>query len=159
MSSDATIAHVDTAVQQVLAYVSPNTGKKAALLCGNRVYNGHGGKYRDPETAQFPHVTLLKINVRSDDQVDVQENFDIEALCHARGRNRAAEAEALADFITQALLTWRESSNHAGHTRGRGYTRATLPPVEGADRMADVTTVRVTVGCSSFPKLVTAAVG
>lgn len=156
MSSESTIAHVDAAVLRVRSFQSPTTGKTAALLCKNAVFNSHGGKYRDPETAPHPFVVLAKINIRSNPTVDVQEDFDIEALCHAKGRGRAQEAETLADLVQQALLTWRESGTAEGLTTGRGYTRVTLPAVEGSDRMRDVTTVRVTVACSSFPTMVTA---
>lgn len=157
MSSEATVAHVDAAVLRVRNYTSPNTGKRAATLCANRVYNAHGGKYRDPETALFPQAVLAKINVNSDPQTLERENFDIEVLCHAQSRGKAHEAEALADLIQQALLTWRESSTADGLTFGRGYTRSKLPDVtEGA--LKDITTVRVVVGCSAFPKMITEAV-
>lgn len=156
--SISTIAHVDAMVQRVRSYVSPTTGETAARLCASRIYNGHGGKFLDPETAAFPHAVLRKINVRSDPLTYERENFDVEVMVHHQGRNNGAALETLTDLILQALITWRESSTEVGLSFAREYVQDRLTTVAATGTLANVLTNRLLIAVSSFPRRITMAV-
>lgn len=154
--SDSTVGHVDAMVARVRSYTSPVTGKTVARLCAGRVYNAHGGKYQDPESAAFPHVVLRKVNAQGDDHG--LERFEVEALVHHQGRNKGADCEEIADLVEQAMLTWKESSAAAGLSVGRVAARDTLPINTGPGVLPNVITVRILITATGFPRRLTLAV-
>lgn len=156
--SDSTTAHVDAAVEQLKAYVSPTTGETMARLVVGRVYAKQA-----PAGVQFPYVVVRKVNQSGDPEFsNLREAFDIEATCVHQSRDKLDDCEAIADLAEQALLTWRESSPALGLTYGQTADRDAddvgdiddEPLLQGRDLVQ----IRVLVRCVSWPIRLTAAV-
>ena len=127
MSSNTTIALLQTAYDRLLAYVDA-----AGDTLSNHIGSGPAARLYirlTPDSVAYPYVVIRATEAAPDLEVgNLREMIMIEARCVHRSED--GTVEQMADLVEEALLTWVESSSANGLTFGnrRGARVPSRPP-------------------------------
>lgn len=117
MSTDTTSLLEGSIANRVRSYVSPSSVSVNTLKAM---------VYVDMAAADAPFLyVVLRIGdaVSDDEYGGRRQKLALEAMCYGRSREDRVSINALADVVTQALLTFRESSADFGLTFFTGVHR------------------------------------
>lgn len=147
MSTTSTDGMLQTARARLMAYTAPDASTKLTSLGNARVF-----LRRAPADGPFPLVVLTKENTTVHPEfAGYREDFELVAEVRGRGLDTSEVVDDIADLVTQAFLSWADSSVETGFTMTNSLRREPLPD-DGID-----IGVRVIAECFAYPRVLTDA--